>query len=236
MANIKIINLSSPDDKPMMIEETRLIKIGRDLYERPTGILKVVKQFLNKHTHIEKTVFLDITDIKIDSHLIVRAKMSLFSILCGTEKIRQRDFPLEVKLNQLEEPFYLLFNTNQIVDCDATPCESELRTFYISYRIVLKDKEGEIINGIDENGNEGILEEIGLQFILEKNKPELKFIPDDSNNPLQYKSEIGEQRIGSLVVLLPNTLKYAPKVDFNAKIIAYDESKSETSNILVIKL
>ena len=41
MANIKIINLSSPDDKPMMIEETRLIKIGRDLYERPTGILKV---------------------------------------------------------------------------------------------------------------------------------------------------------------------------------------------------
>ena len=33
--NKKIINLSSPDGKPMMIDETRLIKIGRDLYDKP---------------------------------------------------------------------------------------------------------------------------------------------------------------------------------------------------------
>ena len=113
MTNIKIINLSSPDDKPMMIEETRLIKIGRELYEKPTGILKVVKQFLNRHKHIEKTVILNITDIKIDPHLMIRDELSLFSILCGTKKIEQRAFPLEVKLNQLEEPFYLLFRLNK---------------------------------------------------------------------------------------------------------------------------
>lgn len=233
--NIKIINLSSPDDKPMMIDGTRLIKVGKDLYDKPTGFLKVVKNFLNKHKHIEKTVNLYITDIKIDEHLKVKDKQALFAILCGTEKIEQRDLPLKIKLTQLEEPFYLLFNTNQIVDCDVTVCETELRTFSISYRIVLKDKDGNVINGIDKNGKEGELEEIGLQFILEKNKPELKFISDEGNNPLQFKSGIGEQRIGSLVVLLPNTLKYAPKVDFNANIRAYDESKHEVSDILVIK-
>ena len=112
--NIKIINLSSPDDKPMMIDGTRLIKVGKDLYDKPTGFLKVVKNFLNKHKHIEKNVNLYITDIKIDEHLKVKDKQALFAILCGTEKIEQRDLPLKIKLTQLEEPFYLLFNTNQM--------------------------------------------------------------------------------------------------------------------------
>lgn len=97
--NIKIINLSSPDDKPMMIDGTRLIKVGKDLYDKPTGFLKVVKNFLNKHKHIEKNVNLYITDIKIDEHLKVKDKQALFAILCGTEKNRTTKFAIKDKVN-----------------------------------------------------------------------------------------------------------------------------------------
>lgn len=233
--NIKIINLSSPDDKPMMIDETRLIRVGRDLYEEPKGIMGFVKRFLNKHKHIDKIVRLDIEDIKIDPHLIIKDHKSLFTVFYGTDKVEQRNLPLEIKLNQLVEPFYLLFNTNQIEDCDVTPRANELGTFHISYRLVLKDEQGEVINGIDENGLAGELEDISLQFILEKNKPELKFIPNEENYPLQFKAGIGKQKIGSLAVLLPNTLKYAPKVDLNVKLKVYDENQHEVPDFIVIK-
>ena len=116
--NKKIINLSSPDGKPMMIDETRLIKIGRDLYDKPSGLFAFVQKFLNKHKHIEKTVSLDITDVNVDSHLIVKDRQALFAILCGNQKVEQRSLPLKIQLTQLEEPFYLLFNTDQIEDCE----------------------------------------------------------------------------------------------------------------------
>lgn len=233
--NKKIINLSSPDGKPMMIDETRLIKIGRDLYDKPSGLFAFVQKFLNKHKHIEKTVSLDITDVNVDSHLIVKDRQALFAILCGNQKVEQRSLPLKIQLTQLEEPFYLLFNTDQIEDCDFIPRENELKTFHISYRLVLKDAEGNLINGIDNAGKEGELEGIDLQFILEKNRPILKFIKNEENNPLQYKSGIGVQKIGSLVLLLPNTLKYAPTVDFNSKLTVYDKDHQEMSDFLVVK-
>ena len=57
--DIKIIDLSQQDRKAIMLEETRFICIGKELYEKTDGVFGRVKKFFNKHQHIEKTVSLN---------------------------------------------------------------------------------------------------------------------------------------------------------------------------------
>ena len=227
MSNIEIIKLSSPNNKPMMLDGTHVIQICKDLYQAPKGIWGIIQAFLNKHKHIEKAVDLNIVNINIDPKLTIKDDKSLFSISYGTRKVEQKDLPLRIELNQLEEPFHILFNRNQIKDCNYTPTSRDLKTFRISYRLEIKDELGNTIDGKDEN--------IDLQFNLEENEPKFQFIRVSENNPLQFKAGIGLQKIGSLRVSLPNTLKYAPKVDLKINLRIIDNTGKDVPEFLIVK-
>ena len=233
--NIKIINLSAPNKQPIMIKETRFISIGKELYGNPSGFLKCVKKFLNKHEHIEKTVFLDIQDVKVDSNLVVKDKKALFTILHDIDKTEQKEFPVKFELSRLKEPFTLLFNPEQISDCTKSQHSDKPDEFSISYRLILKDDKGTVINKKDSNGAEGELETITFQFTRETNEPRLKILVDDAALPLDYKSGLGICKIGSLAVQLPNPLLYAPSVDLKIDFKIIDEDRNEVKNFLIVR-
>ena len=222
--DIKIINLSTSERQPIMIEETRFIDISKDLYDE-SGLFSCVKRFFNKYQTIDKVVFLDIVNIDIDPRLEVRNKNNLFTIYHDIEKTQQFNFPLKIALSRLKEPFFLVLNSAEIVDCSESQHGETSETFGISYTLLLKDESGETINTQDEK--------IEIQFTAESNVPEARIFLD--NHRLQYKSNAGLTRIGMLKMILPNTLNYAPSVDFKINLRILDEERKSVDGLLVIK-
>lgn len=204
--DVKIIDLSQQDKKPIMLEETRFICIGKELCDKTKGIGGFIKRFLNKYQHIEKNVSLNIEDISINSSLVINDTKNLFTIFHDVDKTLQSEFPLKIKLSRLREPFFLLFNTNEVVDCRSHQ-KNNTQLFNIEYRLVLRDENGVIIN----NNNMNAKEVFSIQFANEQNVPKVAIFLDSPN--IKYRSRAGLQKIGTLNILLPNTLQYAPSVD-----------------------
>lgn len=225
--DVKIIDLSQSDRKPIMLEETRFICIGRDLFEKTNGMFGRVKKFFNKHQHIEKVVSLDIENVVIDPKLVVNDPKNLFTIYHDVNKTMQSEFPLNINLSRLKEPFFLVFNTKEIVDCN-TQQEKTPQVFNIEYSLVLKDENGEVINN-DGNSKETL----SIQFKDEVNVPKVKIFLDNAD--IQYKSNSGLQKIGTLKVILPNTLQYAPSVDLTIDLHIEDSSGNIVNDFLTIR-
>lgn len=225
--DIKIIDLSQFDRKPIMLEETRFICIGRDLFEKTNGMFGRVKKFFNKHQHIEKVVSLDIEDVVIDPNLVVNDPKNLFTIFHDVNKTMQSEFPLNINLSRLKEPFFLVFNTKEIVDCNIQQ-EKTPQVFNIEYNLVLKDENGEVINN-DGNSNEIL----SIQFKDEVNVPKVKIFLDNAD--IQYRSNSGLHKIGTLKVILPNTLQYAPSVDLIIDLRIEDSCGNIVNDFLTIK-
>lgn len=224
--DIKIINLSSKDKQPIMLEETRFICIGKQLCDETSGIRGIFNCFLNRHQHIEKTVTLDIEDIRIDEDLVINDAKNLFTIFHDVNKTMQSEFPLTIKLSRLKEPFFLLFNTKQIVDCKSPQTESS-REFNIKYRLTLKDENGTILNPKDKE------EVLRLQFADERNQPIIKVFMDTPT--IQYNSGKGQQKIGTVAIQLPNTLLYAPSVDVHANFSVLDSTGKPVEDFLTLR-
>ena len=222
--DIKIVDLSQKEKQPIMLEETRFINIGRERCKKTSGILGPVKNWINKHQHIEKKVTLSVEDLNIDENLVIKDAKNLFTIFYDTEKKEQREFPLEITMHRLKEPFFLLFNVKEIEDCIKSQNGHE-QNFRIDYSLALRDEKGELI----EKNKETLL----IQFKDETNVPQIRIFLNNSN--IQYQSRVGIQKIGDLKVQLPNGLKYAPSVDFKIDLQVEDSFGNPINDFLIVK-
>ncbi len=220
----QIINLSAAEKEPLMIKETRFIHICESKYIG-NGLFGFIKRFLNKHQTINKTVYLDIINISIDQRLKIGNKKNLFTIFNDINKTEQANFPLKLTLSRLKEPFFLMLNSNEIIDCFESQQGDVSSTFHIRYTLILKDDEN---NTIDSNN-----ERIDITFTNESNVPEGKLFINQ--NQLQYISNAGLTKIGNLIVKLPNTLDYAPSVDLRIALRIQDEKLNAVNGLLIIE-
>lgn len=224
MNGSQIISLSTTKRDPIMIEETRFIHISENRYNGK-GLFGFIKRFLNKHQTINKIVYLDITDINIDRRLKIGEEKNLFTIFNDISKTEQANFPLKITLSRLREPFFLMLNSNEIIDCIECQHSNVSGIFRICYTLMLKDEEGQRIDSINEK--------IEIEFTNENNMPEGKLFI--SQNQLQYMSNTGLTKIGNLIVRLPNTLDYAPSVDLRIALNIQDEELNTIEDFLILK-
>lgn len=222
--DIKIIDLSQQNKQPIMLEETRFISIGRQRCKSTGGIFGPVKKWLNKHQHIDKKVTLSVEDLNIDKNLVIKDSKNLFTIFYDTEKKEQREFPLEITMHRLKEPFFLLFNVKEIEDCIKSQNGHE-QNFRIDYSLALRDEKGELI----EKNNETLL----IQFKDETNVPQIRIFLNNPN--IQYQSNVGLQKIGDLKIQLPNSLKYAPSVDLKIDLQVEDSFGNPINDFIIVK-
>ena len=220
----QIINLSTVKKDTIMIKETRFIHISENKYNGK-GPFGFIKKFLNKHQTIDKIVYIDIANICIDQRLKIGNKENLFTIFNDINKTEQINFPLKITLSRLKEPFFLMLNTNEIIDCFESQHGNVSNTFHIRYTLMLKDEEGKIIDSINE--------ELEIEFTNESNIPEGKLFINQSQ--LQYMSNAGLTKIGNLIVRLPNTLDYAPSVDLKIALHIQDQGFKTVEGLLVVK-
>ena len=226
--DVKIINLSQAEKKPIMLEETRFICIGKELCDANSGMGIFFKRFLNKYQHIEKTVLLNIENISIDSNLVINNTKKLFTIFHDVDKTLQSEFPLKIKLSRLKEPFFLLFNTKEVIDCRNSQ-DNTTQLFNIEYSLVLRDEKGEVINNNDTDAKEVL----SIQFAREQNVPKVVVFLDCPN--IQYRSRAGLQKIGTLNIQLPNTLQYAPSVDLKIDLRVVDSAGNAVNDFLTLE-
>ena len=222
--DIKIINLSASERESIMVDETRFVQVCENLYNE-NGLFSGVKRFLNRFQNFDKTVYLDITDIVVDQRLEIHDNKNLFTIFHDVEKTIQSEFPIMIKMSRLKEPFFLMFNSNEVIDCIESQKSSKSETFSISYNLQLKDEDNRVIDTQKE--------EIKIQFTNETNIPEARIFLD--MRQMQYKSNTGLIKIGSLIVKLPNTLKYAPSVDLKINLRILNDELKRMDDILTIK-
>ena len=229
-----IIDLLNEARQPFNIETSWAVKIIKDFYEGSKKWPKMVSKFLRKHQHIEKTIKVAIENIHIDDSIIFDAD-HLFTIVCtqsgkdGETVYQQIDLPIELKLERMTMPFSVFFNSAAVKDCIETQTE-EKKVYKVTFDIVLKDpkKNDEVI--YVKSG------EVNIQFAPQDNKPEIKIFLQPENGELQY-SAIGNplHQVGTLVVKLPNPLRYAPSVDLKIEMNAHDSNGQLIDGLLVVK-
>ena len=160
---------------------------------------------------IDKTVFVGIKDISIDTNLVCDEK-NLFKIQYGTELHEQSSFPVQLNLKQENTPFQVFIDTSKILDCKEQ--QQATRKIYLI--------EGKVFV---ENENHSCIREefisIEVEFIELTIEPSITIELDShllKDEKLQYSSELGEVEIGKLLCGYTKKWKYAPSINLLARL------------------
>ena len=101
-------------------------------------------KFFRKHNRVSRDVRITVSDIIVPQD-IVCDKNNLFSILYGDKLYSQSEFPVEAHINDMAQPFQLLFHQAEIKDC-IKPQDENPRSYSIHFTVNLTDLKGKVID------------------------------------------------------------------------------------------
>lgn len=164
--------------------------------------------------HIEKKVYLQSGTIKIDKSLEVNEK-ELFSVIYdGSEYPLSSKTPLEIKLNSGKTYFQLFLNPMAITDCTETQ-SSMSKVYEITLPLSLMNEDKQEI--VSKN------EIIRIKFAEVHSELKVELCLDDKFKRIKFSPDLYMERIGTLRISNPATLKYFPnlngRVSFQVKTI-----------------
>ena len=105
-------------------------------------------KLFRKHNRVSRDVRITVSDIIVPQD-IVCDKNNLFSILYGDKLYSQSDFPVEAHINDMAQPFQLLFHQAEIKDC-IKPQDENPRSYSIHFTVNLTDLKGKVIDSVKE--------------------------------------------------------------------------------------
>ena len=100
-------------------------------------------KLFRKHNRVSRDVRITVSDIIVPQD-IVCDKNNLFSILYGDKLYSQSEFPVEAHINDMAQPFQLLFHQAEIKDC-IKPQDENPRSYSIHFTVNLTDLKGKVI-------------------------------------------------------------------------------------------
>lgn len=208
-----VINLENPNRGKENIEIKWNVKIDPKRY---------LLGFLKKHQHIEKTVFLKISNINV-SPSIVCDKSKLFTIEYANTLYQVAENELiEIHLATEQTPFLLSIDKDVISDCKEQQ-QLDVISYPLTFDVVLQDKKG---NEIDANHQEL---NIRFQSLNVQPKVELDIYiqapPTKDPKRIQYSSQLEEIKIGDVVAWVEQDWEFTPDVNFTVDLRAFAEGK-----------
>lgn len=229
------INLGESNRKPRNIEKKWAVEIKRQLYEgKEIGCLGIglrpVVKFLRRHQRIEKTVLIDVQNLRIDPALICKENEILQLTVPaddsdgGIKTYLHEDLPMPLQLKGMNEPFSLFFDEGAVTDCKDTQIAPQ-RSYSITFDVVMLD-----IKTQEEIFKKEV--ELDISFMAETNKP---VVAIDAIDTLQFTSkEPTLHKIGKYTITLPNKLKAAPLADLDIELNAYRKSDGKAVEGLLV--
>ena len=181
---------------------------------------------------VSNIVILDDKDNKTDE--IECNKNKLFAILYNDKVTQQLDFPVDVELNSMELPFQLLFNQNEIKDCNKQQ-DGNPRTYYIKFDVNVHNEEGSVISTHNEK----------IDIVFQPLNIETQ-LNTDIEEEIQYSSSLKNEQIGVLAAWVEENFSYTPNqlVSISLKLfrgttelpglITFDNGTSEINNLEVV--
>lgn len=155
---------------------------------------------------IKKKVGIRIDNINISEYLSLQPNSSLFSILYdGVDYKFPETELLDVNLTALKTPFQIFLNTDAIKDCMKKQTASSV-LFPVSFMIGM----------IDEAKKEIYSQKVmfNIQFREVMSQPKVVLAPQDSSK--EFDSNLGIEKIGTVIFENPAPLDYYPDVDCEA--------------------
>ena len=135
-------------------------------------------KLFRKHNRVSRDVRITVSDIIVPQD-IVCDKNNLFSILYGDKLYSQSEFPVEAHINDMAQPFQLLFHQAEIKDC-IKPQDENPRSYSIHFTVNLTDLKGKVIDSVKEK--------IDIVFDPLGVKPHFAF--DIDNEAIQYSASL----------------------------------------------
>lgn len=229
------INLGESNRKPRNIEKKWAVEIKHQLYEgKEIGCLGIglrpVVKFLRQHQRIEKTVLIDVKNLRIDPALVCKENEILQLTVPaddsdgGIKTYLQEDLPMPLQLKGMNEPFSLFFDEGAVTDCKETQIAPQ-RSYSITFDVVMLD-----IKTQEEIFKKEV--ELDISFMAETNKP---IVAIDAIDTLQFTSKKPTlHKIGKYTITLPNKLKAAPLADLDIELNAYRKSDGKVVEGLLV--
>lgn len=155
-------------------------------------------KLFRKHNRVSRDVRITVSDIIVPQD-IVCDKNNLFSILYGDKLYSQSEFPVEAHINDMAQPFQLLFHQAEIKDC-IKPQDENPRSYSIHFTVNLTDLKGKVIDSVKEK--------IDIVFDPLGVKPHFAF--DIDNEEIQYSASLKNEKIGVFAAWLDEEFKFTP--------------------------
>lgn len=155
-------------------------------------------KLFRKHNRVSRDVRIEVSDIIVPQD-IVCDKNNLFSILYGDKLYSQSEFPVEAHINDMAQPFQLLFHQAEIKDC-IKPQDENPRSYSIHFTVNLTDIKGKVIDSVKEK--------IDIVFDPLGVKPHFAF--DIDNEEIQYSASLKKEKIGVFAAWLDEEFKFTP--------------------------
>lgn len=155
-------------------------------------------KLFRKHNRVSRDVRITVSDIIVPQD-IVCDKNNLFSILYGDKLYSQSEFPVEAHINDMAQPFQLLFHQAEIKDC-IKPQDENPRSYSIHFTVNLTDLKGKVIDSVKEK--------IDIVFDPLGVKPHFAF--DIDNEEIQYLASLKNEKIGVFAAWLDEEFKFTP--------------------------
>ncbi|MBQ8361209.1 MAG: hypothetical protein IJX44_04585 [Bacteroidaceae bacterium] len=156
-------------------------------------------KLFRKHNRVSRDVRITVSDIIVPQD-IVCDKNNLFSILYGDKLYSQSEFPVEAHINDMAQPFQLLFHQAEIKDC-IKPQDENPRYYSIHFTVNLIDLKGKVIDSVKEK-IEIVFDPLGV-------KPYFAF--DIDNEEIQYSASLKKEKIGVFAAWLDEEFKFTPE-------------------------
>ena len=179
-------------------------------------------KFLKRHQHIEKTVFLSINNVKVDTS-IVCDKNKLFTIEYANNLYQiAEDESIKIPLVVEETSFLLSIDKDVITDCKEQQ-QLDIKGYPITFEITLRDEDGNLIDTKRQ--------ELDVRFQSLNIQPQVKLDinieADPINTPMQiqYNSQLNEIKIGDVVAWIEQEWEYTPDVNLTVDLKAFAEGK-----------
>ena len=208
-----VINLSNPH------RGTQNIEIKWNVTIEPK---KHLFGFLKNHQHIEKTVYLGISNIEVDDAIVCDI-MKLFTIeYANTLYSVTREKTIEIPLATEDTPFLLSIDKDAITDCKEQQ-QADIKEYKIAFDVTLHDAKDRLIDTSHQ--------QLSVRFEALNVQPKvqldinIKEPPKKDTKSLQYSSLLQEVKVGDMVVWVEQDWQYTADVNLSVDLKVFINSK-----------
>lgn len=157
-----------------------------------------IADIFRKKFHIEKTVTVNIVNLKIDDNIILDDKKPLLLLTYNGNMV---DLPLVCELKALSTPFQLFLDTAAITDCNE-PEQRSKKKYPITFDVELRDDSESLLDTVHQD--------IDISFDDISCKPEVRLVL--KKKEIQYSGSLTEVKVGYIAAWIPKELHYASSI------------------------